>query len=128
MKTCFITVCGGGEDYEFLLGAIEHHAKLGMHLVLDTTPLNRGARSFRNLPGSVLWVYEPNFGAGWGEFKFATALNRATFLAELMLASGRPPIHIRGVGVASSHLAGQERDLLWRRIPGPPKDDGPGVG
>lgn len=84
MKTCFFTVCGGGDDYEFLLGAVEHHAKMGAHLVLDTTPLDRGARSFRNLPDSVLWVYEPEFGHGWGNFRFASALKRAVSLAELM--------------------------------------------
>lgn len=83
MKTCFFTVCGGGEDYEFLLGAIEHHAKMGQHLVLDTTPFNRGARSFRNLPDSVLWIHEPVFGSGWKEFRFVGAIQRAITLAEM---------------------------------------------
>jgi hypothetical protein len=36
-SVCFVTVCGGGEDYEYLLGSIEHHATMGDHVVLDTS-------------------------------------------------------------------------------------------
>jgi len=74
-------VCGGQEDYEFLLGAIEHHAELGTHLVFDTTPVER-ARSFRKLPDSVFWVYDPSFGSGWKTFRFVAALQKAIALAE----------------------------------------------
>jgi hypothetical protein len=73
---CFFTVCGGHEDYEFLLGSIDHHSRLGVHLVLDTTPAPY-ARKFRNLPPTVVWVHEPIFGSGWKEFKFVSALERA---------------------------------------------------
>jgi hypothetical protein len=83
IQACFVTVCGGGEEYEYLLGSIDHHARLGRHLVLDTTPADR-ARTFRYLPGSVTWVHEPDFGAGWDTFKFVKALNRAAELAEAL--------------------------------------------
>lgn len=78
---CFVTVCGGGEDYEFLLGSIEHHARMGRHLVLDTTPPEL-ARTF-NLPDSVIWRHMPNYGAGWKEFRLRTALEDALELAKL---------------------------------------------
>lgn len=77
---CFFTVCGGGEDYEFLLGSIEHHATMGRHVVLDTTPLDR-SRSFRLLPKSVIWIYEPIYGAGWHEFRYRDALAQASRVA-----------------------------------------------
>lgn len=80
-KVCFFTVCGGGQDYEFLLGAIEHHAKLGNHLVLDTTPA-WGVREFRNLPRSVCWIHAPNYGAGWKNFRYVSALRDAVNFAE----------------------------------------------
>lgn len=76
---CFVTVCGGGEDYDFLLGSIEHHAEMGQHLVLDTTPVDR-ARRFK-LPKSVIWRHHPDYGAGWKEFKLRTALEDAIRIA-----------------------------------------------
>lgn len=78
---CFFTVCGGGADYEFLLGSIEHHAQHGNHVVLDTAPMDR-ARQFNRLPKSVLWVHEPVYGSGWKEFRYVDALNRALGLCE----------------------------------------------
>ena len=64
------------DDYDYLLGAIEHHAAMGPHLVLDTTPPDRALR-FRRLPDSVLWLYEPDFGSGWKEFRLRSAVARA---------------------------------------------------
>jgi glycosyltransferase involved in cell wall biosynthesis len=78
----FMTVCGGGEDYEFLLGAILHHAALGhAHVVLDTTPPAR-ARRFHSLPPSVRWVHNPVYGHGIAAFRYVRALNDAIELAE----------------------------------------------
>jgi hypothetical protein len=79
---CFFTVCGAGGDYDFLLGSIEHHAKMGRHVVLDTTPPGR-QRSFRFLPKSVIWIYEPTFGHGWKEFRCRSAISRAAAIARL---------------------------------------------
>jgi hypothetical protein len=76
----FFTVCGGGEDYDFLLGSIDHHARMGSHLVLDTTPEDR-VRKFKNLPRSVKWIHAPNYGAGWDTFRFVEALQAAVALA-----------------------------------------------
>jgi hypothetical protein len=84
-SVCFFTITGGGEDYDLLLGCIEHHARMGDHVVLDTTPPER-ARTFRNLPSSVEWVYEPNYGSGWSNFRFRAALARSL---ELARAKGR---------------------------------------
>jgi hypothetical protein len=75
-KVAFFTVCGGGEDYEFLLGAIEHHAEMGSHLVLDTAPPELYKR-FTNLPESVLWIHDPSFGHGWKTFRLRSAVERA---------------------------------------------------
>lgn len=75
-KVTFFTVCGGGEDYDFLLGSIEHHAEMGSHLVLDTTPQDRAVR-FRKLPDSVIWLNEPDFGSGWKQFRLRSAIERA---------------------------------------------------
>lgn len=80
MTACFVTVCGGQEDYEFLLGSIEHHARIGSHVVLDTTPEEQH-RSFHNLPPHVVWIHEPIYGQGWKEFRFRDALMRAVNLA-----------------------------------------------
>lgn len=77
----FFTVCGGGEDYEFLLGSLWHHAEMGNHVVLDTTPEGQ-QRTFRNLPPHVIWIYEPKYGQGWKEFRFRDALTRAAGLAK----------------------------------------------
>lgn len=79
-SVCFFTICGGGEDYEFLLGCIEHHAKMGRHIVLDTTPEGQ-ARTFKKLPPTVEWVHEPIYGSGWKEFRFRSALVRSLDLA-----------------------------------------------
>jgi hypothetical protein len=79
-NVAFFTVCGGGDDYDFLLGGIEHHAQIGSHLVLDTTPPPK-AKTFRNLPSTVRWVYEPIYGHGWEEFRYKSALERAIQLA-----------------------------------------------
>lgn len=80
----FFTVCGGGEEYEFLLGAIEHHARIGRHLVLDVSDVSQEQREFRGLPDSVLWFRdrEGKYMSGdWKTFKFATALEDARKLA-----------------------------------------------
>jgi hypothetical protein len=78
----FFTVCGGGEEYEFLLGGIEHHARIGNHLVLDVSP---EPKLFRGLPGSVHWIgaQDPGaFGSGdWKTFRLASALEHARLLA-----------------------------------------------
>lgn len=84
-RPCFVTVCGGGEDYDFLLGAIQHHADLGDHLVLDTTPPER-VQYFKDLPRSVRWIHEPIYGSGWDTFRFVSALSRAIDLAEYIFA------------------------------------------
>lgn len=80
-SVAFFTVCGGGEDYEFLLGAIEHHASMGPHLVLDTTPSGKEI-SFTRLPKTVRWIHEPLYGSGWKTFKLKTAAQRAMTLAK----------------------------------------------
>lgn len=80
-KACFFTVCGGGDDYEFLLGSIEHHAEMGFHLVLDTTP-PEFALQFKRLPETVTWIHEPIFGHGWKEFRLRSAVERAMNLAK----------------------------------------------
>jgi len=81
-KITFFTVCGGGEEYDFLLGSIEHHAKVGRHLVLD---VSRAQRRFQKLPDSVLWIREEDgqkYGSGdWRTFRLATALEDARRLA-----------------------------------------------
>ena len=81
MKAAFFTVCGGGDDYEFLLGSIEHHATMGYHVVLDTTPPER-AKKFRNLPDTVFWIHEPFYGSGWANFQLRTAAERARKIAK----------------------------------------------
>lgn len=79
-SVCFFTVCGGGVDYEFLLGSIEHHAAMGRHVVLDTTPAPE-ARTFGHLPSTVRWIHEPIYGRGWKEFRLRSAVERAVALA-----------------------------------------------
>lgn len=64
------------EDYDYLLGSIEHHAAMGSHLVLDTSPPDR-VRKFSKLPDSVIWVHEPFYGCGWKEFRLRSAVERA---------------------------------------------------
>lgn len=68
------------KDYDFLLGSIEHHAEMGFHLVLDTTPNNMVER-FKRLPDTVRWVHEPFYGSGWQHFRMRTAVERAMTLA-----------------------------------------------
>lgn len=75
VKACFFTVTCA-KDYDFLLGSIEHHAEMGSHLVLDTTPPNRAIK-FTKLPDSVIWLHEPDFGSGWKEFRLRSAVERA---------------------------------------------------
>jgi len=72
---CFFTVTCA-PDYEYLLGAIEHHAEIGLHLVLDTTPTEQ-ALKFTKLPDSVIWIHEPVFGSGWANFRLRSATERA---------------------------------------------------
>ncbi|MGH8896998.1 MAG: hypothetical protein ACRDZ4_08265 [Egibacteraceae bacterium] len=81
MSIAFFTVCGGVEEYEFLLASIEHHAALSQaHVVLDTTP-SPESRRFQRLPKTVRWVHEPLYGSGTS-FRYVAALNRAIALAE----------------------------------------------
>ena len=82
-KICFFTVCGGGEEYDFLLGSIAHHAPLGNHLVLDVS-LEQASIDQGKLPPSVHWAYGggANWGSGnWKTFKLASALEYARRLA-----------------------------------------------
>jgi hypothetical protein len=77
MDVCFFTVTHEA-DYDYLLGSIRHHAKMGRHLVLDTS---EKAPMLRNLPSTVVWVHEPLYGSGWKTFRLRTALERAMNLA-----------------------------------------------
>lgn len=82
-KICFFTVCGGGEEYDFVLGSIEHHARIGKHLVLDVS-LEQGSVDQGKLPPSVHWAYGggDNWGSGdWKTFKLASALEYARRVA-----------------------------------------------
>lgn len=88
-RICFITHIGGADaefcrnEYNYVLGSLAHHAEMGRHIVLDTTPLQ-----FRFIPGklpdSVKWIYDPTYGFGESKFRYADALNRliseATFI------------------------------------------------
>ncbi len=69
------------KDYEYLLGSIEHHAKMGYHLILDTSPNNEAA-VFQGLPETVRWVHEAGFGSGWKEFRMRSAIERAMELCK----------------------------------------------
>lgn len=80
MRVVTVIVCGGGEDYQFLLGCMDRHLSYSRVLVLDTSPALM-ARRFR-LPSSVRWVHKPDYGQGWHEFRFADALNDAVSMAE----------------------------------------------
>lgn len=80
-KITFFTVCGGGEEYDFLLGSIEYHASVGRHLVLDVSP---EPLDFRRLPDSVSWFRDRDgtYRSGdWKTFRMATALEDARRLA-----------------------------------------------
>jgi hypothetical protein len=68
------------KDYDFLLGSIEHHARMGYHLVLDTSPREHAAIP-SGLPETVRWIHEPLYGSGWKQFKMRTAVDRACALA-----------------------------------------------
>lgn len=78
-SVAFFTVTHHG-DYDFLLGSIEHHAEMGFHLVLDTTPDSK-VEKFKRLPDTVRWVHEPLYGSGWKDFKMRTAVERAMLLS-----------------------------------------------
>lgn len=80
MKTTFLTICGGGEDYEVFLGCLEKHLIHGSVIVIDTCPIE--ARRRFELPEQVSWYHCPLFGRGADKFRFATALNVAIGLAE----------------------------------------------
>lgn len=75
LKVGFFTVTCA-KDYDFLLGSIEHHAEMGSHLVLDTTPPDQAIK-FTKLPDNVIWLHEPDFGYGWKTFKVRSAVERA---------------------------------------------------
>lgn len=64
------------KDYDYLLGSIEHHAEMGLHLVLDTS-MPKDAIHFSKLPKSVVWVHEPFYGEGWKEFRLRSAVESA---------------------------------------------------
>lgn len=68
-------------DYDYVLGSIEHHARMGQHVVLDTTLPGDGPKTFRGLPPSVTWFHEPLYGNGWKEFRFVAASQRALDVA-----------------------------------------------
>lgn len=81
-RVTFFTVCGGGEEYDFLLGGIEHHARIGNHLVFDVSPK---PQRFFGLPPSVRWeaTLDPeHYHSGdWRHFRLASALEHARALA-----------------------------------------------
>lgn len=81
VDVCFFTVCGGGVEYEFLLGSILQHASMGRHIVLDVTPAPK-RRVFKNLPKSVEWIYEDEYLSGdWKVFRCRQAVLRAMGIA-----------------------------------------------
>lgn len=82
LKVVFFTVVYY-KDYDFLLGAIEHHATMGKHLVLDTSPPEHAIK-FSKLPPSVLWMHEPFYGYGWKNFRLRTAVQHAMENARLL--------------------------------------------
>lgn len=71
------------KDYDYLLGAIEQHAEMGPHLVLDTSAPN-DAKRFTRLPKSVIWIHEPFYGEGWKEFRLRSAVESALHKARLL--------------------------------------------
>lgn len=71
------------KDYDYLLGAIEQHAEMGPHLVIDTSPPKEAIR-FSKLPKSVLWINEPFYGEGWKEFRLRSATESAMNKAKLL--------------------------------------------
>lgn len=81
-KVAFFTVVYH-QDYDVLLGAIEHHAKMGKHLVLDTSPPEQ-AKRFTKLPSSVLWMHAPFYGCGWKTFRLRSAVQHAMESAKLL--------------------------------------------
>lgn len=83
MNLCIDTVCGGGLDYEFLLGAIQEHSILSTrHVVYDVTP-HAERRVFRKLPSSVAWVQatQDYAGGNWHTFRSRAAVVDAHRLA-----------------------------------------------
>jgi hypothetical protein len=79
-RATLLTVCGGGEDYELLLGCLERHLAHGSLVVVDTSP--EDVRRRFDLPAEVSWFHCPLFGRGAEGFRFATALNVGIGLAE----------------------------------------------
>ena len=80
----FFTPCGGGVDYELLLGSIANHAAMGPRVVLDNTPAEK-RRFFKNLPQNVVWVYDDNYkGGSLHTCMFRQALQRALEIARLL--------------------------------------------
>lgn len=105
------TVCGGGVDYEFLLGAIRHHALLAKwHVVLDVTPA-RERRHWKNLPDNVIWIYDDSYGSGTPMFAFRLALIRSI---EIARATGADLV----MQVDSDEFVSLEaREQLFKRVP-----------
>lgn len=68
-------------DYDYVLGSIEHHARMGRHVILDTTLPEHGPKTFRGLPPSVTWIHEPIYGCGWKEFRYVASSQRALEVA-----------------------------------------------
>lgn len=69
-------------EYNYLLGSVEHHATMGSHVVLDTSPREYYINA-RGLPSSVRWVQEPLYNNG-SRFRMWSALKRVVELAESM--------------------------------------------
>lgn len=92
----FVTVCGGRSqaevdaEYGCLFGSMEHHAKWGRHLVLDTAPVEfRGC--FTKLPPGVRWLQNSTYGHGGQRgngFRMHSALSQAVTAAEHMAGAG----------------------------------------
>lgn len=80
MKTVFLSVIGGGHDYDLFLGCLEKHLPHGDVIVVDTCP--KAERRQWELPSGVHWFHCDLFGRGAKAFRFATALNVAIGLAE----------------------------------------------
>ena len=86
VKAAFVTVCGQAtkeeveEEYNYLFGSLAHHAKMGIHVVLDTSP-PQWAFNPKNLPASVQWYHEPVYGHGLNHFRNQDAIDRAIALA-----------------------------------------------
>lgn len=86
VKAALVTVCGQStkeeveEEYNYLFGSMAHHANIGSHVVLDTSP-PQWAIQPKNLPASVQWHYEPIYGHGLANFRGQDAIDRAIAIA-----------------------------------------------